>query len=274
MTESDFDENDFNEEKLVSPTLIGIAENKPLISFNFQNINDRDARIKFFPKQHIYTIDNVPVQSASTVISKFFPEFDPFTAASNLKPSNPLYGLKVEDIVNIWDKKGKEAAKLGTLLHELIENFYLNKEYVRTKEVLLFENFILNNTSIRPFRTEWRIFDEQYGIAGTIDLISKKDNLYEMYDWKRSSKIVNPHIGEPITNNPWQRGIGKLSNIDDTSYNRYCLQQSLYKYILEKNYGIKISKMYLVVLHSDYNKYYQVDVQYFKDEIKYILGSL
>jgi D-hexose-6-phosphate mutarotase len=95
-----------------------------------------------------------------------------------------------------------------------------------------------------------------------------------MYDWKRSKKVISEYNGEPITNNPWQKGIGKLSDIDDTQYNHYCLQQSLYKYILEKNYEIKISNMFLVVIHPDYDKYYKVEVPYLKSKIEYILKSL
>ena len=138
----------------------------------------------------------------------------------------------------------------------------------------MFESFVKENNSIDPYRTEWRIFDEHHHIAGTIDLISKTGNSYEMYDWKRSKKVVNSFNGEPIKNNQWQNGVGQLSDIDDTSYNRYCLQQSLYKYILEKNYGLKVSKMYLIVLYPEYDKYYKVEVPYLKDKAEYILRTL
>ena len=77
-----------------------------------------------------------------------------------------------------------------------------------------------------------------------------------------------------IREGKWQKGLGQLSEIEDTSYNRYCLQQSLYKYILEKNYDLKISNMYLIVLHPDYDTYYKVKVPYLKSEIEYILKSM
>ena len=96
-----------------------------------------------------------------------------------------------------------------------------------------------------------------------------------MYDWKRSKKVVDPASGKPIDTDKWgKRGIGKLANIDDTSYNHYCLQQSLYRYILEKNYGLKISKTFLVVIHPYYDKYFKVEVPYQKDKVEYILRTL
>ncbi|MEA5259331.1 hypothetical protein VB264_16150 [Arcicella aquatica] len=272
--ERDFDEQELKEEKLVKPTFIGEVNNKKSIGFNDENAHPRDLRIKFYPEPHVYTIDNAPAPSASTIIGKFFPEFDGYSAASRLNPNNELYGKDVEEIVGIWNKRGIEAATKGTYLHEQIENFYLEQEYEKTEEFHLFESFVKENNHIKPYRTEWRIFDEHHHIAGTIDLISRNGNGYEMYDWKRSKKVINSFNGEPIKNNQWQKGVGQLADIDDTSYNRYCLQQSLYKYILEKNYGLKVSNMYLIVLYPDYDRYYKVEVPYMKDKAEYILRTL
>ena len=96
-----------------------------------------------------------------------------------------------------------------------------------------------------------------------------------MYDWKRSKKIIDVFSGNPIVTDTWGNvGVGQLSTIQDTSYNRYCLQQSLYKYILEKNYGLTVSKMFLIVLYPDYDRYYKVEVPYMKDKAEYILKTL
>jgi hypothetical protein len=48
----------------------------------------------------------------------------------------------------------------------------------------------------------------------------------------------------------------------------------MYKFILEKNYGISIKAMYIVVLHPDYDNFYKFPIPYFKKEIEYILNSL
>jgi len=269
--ERDFDEQEIKEEQLVKPTLIGEVDDKKSIAFNLKNKHPRDSRIKFYPEPHIYTIDNTPAPSASTIIAKFFPEFDSVYWANRKAPE---LGMSPIEVALMWKNKGEAAAKDGTFLHEQIENFYLEQAYERTEEFHLFENFVSEHNHIKPFRTEWRIFDEQHHIAGTIDLISENGNGYEMYDWKRSKKVVSSFNGEPIKNNQWQSGVGQLADIDDTSYNRYCLQQSLYKYILEKNYGLKVSKMYLIVLYPEYDKYYKVEVPYLKDKAEYILRTL
>lgn len=234
--ERDFNEQEQKEEKLVNPTLIGVVDEKPSIGFNLINSHPRDKRIEFYPEPHIYTIDKTPAPSASTVISKFFPEFDSYGKASSLSPSNPLYGLPVEEIVQTWNSRGMEAANKGTFLHEQIEKYYLGEHYEKTEEFHLFEQFVSDHKNIKPHRSEWRIFDEEHHIAGTIDLISKNGVGFDIYDWKRSKKVVDTYNGEPITKDTWGNvGVGQLKDIDDTSYNRYCLQQSLYRYILEKN---------------------------------------
>ncbi len=195
--------------------------------------------------------------------------------ASRLSPSNPLFGLPVHEIVKFWDDRGKEAAQKGTFLHEQIEKYYLGETPVKTDEFHLFEQFVSEHRNIKPYSSEWRVFDEEFHIAGTIDLIAKNEHGYDIFDWKRSKKVIYTFTGKPITDDGWGNvGIGSLKDINDTSYNQYCLQQSLYRYILEKNYNLTISNMYLVILYPDYNQYYKVPVPYLKDKVVYILKTL
>ena len=92
-----------------------------------------------------------------------------------------------------------------------------------------------------------------------------------MLDWKRSKKLI-------IDGRPRVFGYGyalsELNTLDNSSYNRYCLQQNIYKHILETEYSMKISSMKLVVLHENYSAYNVVDVPTMKKEINIILNSL
>ncbi len=267
-------EQEKEEETFVKRTFIGVVDTGRPSGFNSDNAHKRDKRVRFYPECHEYFVDNVPVPSVSMIISKFFTEFDAYSAALNLSPFHELFGMEPEKIVQIWKERGQQAANDGTFLHEQIEKFYLGEEYSETEEILLFKKFYEDNPNLIPYRSEWRIFDERYHIAGTIDLIVKNGIGYEIYDWKRSKKVINED-GLPIVSNPFGRnGIGILNHISDTSYNRYCLQQSLYKYILENDYNIRISNMYLVVLLKDYTTYYKVGVPYMEDEINSILRAI
>lgn len=268
-------EHEIQEEKLVKSTPIGKPDRTPATSFNLTNTHPRDNRIEFYPEEHVYLIDNTVAPSASALVSKFFPAFDAYGRASNLSRNNLLYGMPVDEIVKTWKSRGEEAAKKGTYLHQQIEKYFLGETYKETEEFKLFKQFIADHPEINPYRSEWRVFDEEFHVAGTIDLISWNGNELEIFDWKRSNKIIDQLTRKPIIFDQWGNyGVGQLEDLDDTRYNRYCLQQSLYKYILEKNYGISISRMYLVILHPDYFKYYKIEVPYMEDEINYILNSL
>ena len=102
-----------------------------------------------------------------------------------------------------------------------------------------------------------------------MDLICEcADGTYEIYDWKRSNKI------DPTERNPWANGINGLEHLTDTSYVHYCLQQNLYRYILQKNYGIRISRMNLVVLHPELPTYRVVPVPVMEREVAMIISKI
>ena len=94
---------------------------------------------------------------------------------------------------------------------------------------------------------------------------------YIIYDWKRSEKIIEN--GMPVKINKYgEKGNHPLEHLDNTPYYHYALQLSLYKYILEKNYGIKISDLRLGIFHPTYNKPYVLRMPYLEKEINDIFS--
>ena len=254
-------------------------ENENNILYNKTNAFEQDRHIKFDAVQHIYTIDGIQYRSVSSVISDLFPEFDT-EKWSTIKAYER--GVLPQQVAEEWDSKGRQSREVGTFMHQQIENYYLNKpisyEYHYTYdgnyvhedtmididlELVLFEQF-RDKVPVNPFRSEWRIFDRSLKLAGTIDLITKnEDGSYNIYDWKRSSRLNNE--------NHYQRGLGKLVHLEDTPRNHYYLQQNLYRYILEHQYGLKIKEMKLVGLY-DYLDL--IDVPKMDNEISEIIKML
>lgn len=238
---------------------------------------DRDNNIQFLPQGHIYIYNGrerfTPV---SSVISCFFKPFDSFSQSAYDKAikRNIPHGQLLEE----WDEKGACSREVGTFMHQQIENYYNGNEYqteYRFKydgkyiqsdkkidlknEYNQFINFVKDH-NFEPFRTEWTIYDERLKIAGTIDMIHKNGDVFDIYDWKRSQKVVDDN-GDPIIRNDYGKvGLEELGHIDDTSYWHYCIQQNIYRYILEKNYNVKVGKMYLVVFRDNANKYIKLTV--------------
>lgn len=254
-------------------------ENDNNILYNKSNAFEQDCHITFDATQHIYTIDGIQYRSVSSVISDLFPEFDTEKWAE-IKACER--GVPTQKVIEEWDSKGRQSREVGTFMHQQIENYFLEKpinyEYHYTYdgiyvqedtvidiyyEIELFEEF-REDVPVIPFRSEWRIFDRSLKLAGTIDLISKnEDGSYNIYDWKRSSRLNNE--------NRYQRGLGKLAHLEDTPRNHYYLQQNLYRYILEHQYGLNIREMKLVGLYGPLDV---IDVPKMDNELSIIIQML
>jgi DNA helicase-2/ATP-dependent DNA helicase PcrA len=247
----------------------------------------QDKLISFEDSSHTYNVIGVgEMRPVSSVIALFFEPFNAEEVSIRKCQGDLTAAAKLREE---WDAKGSFASQAGTFLHKQIENYlnnklepqtfkcdveyngkylHLNKRIDISKEWAYFKAFDMA-TTYQPFRTEWCVFDKEARMAGTVDLIcARPDGTYELYDWKRSNK-VNPNEA-----NQWSKGINGLEHLSDTSYSHYCLQQNLYRYMLEKNYGIKISRMNLVVLHPDYMSYNVVPVPIMDHEVRIVISYL
>ncbi len=269
-----------NAQKLVKP-----VEIKQESYSNIDGSNtyfERDASLVFEPLEHIYRYGDRLLTPVSTFVAMFFKEFDSLSLSSN-KTNNIQEQVK---LIESWESNGAMAREVGTQLHLAIEKYFKNEKmpdsyhftfsgrYVNidekvsiATELKYFRNFIADNKSLVPFRTEWRICDLQYGIAGTIDFICRNGSSFDIYDWKRSKK-TSPD--EKI----YRYGRNGLSSVPDISYWHYALQQNLYRYILEKNYGLKVNKMHLVILHPEFSNYRIYEIPKMDSEINNMFNYL
>jgi len=60
--------------------------------------------------------------------------------------------------------------------------------------------------------------------------------------------------------------------LPDTAFYHYCIQQNLYRYMLESHYGIKIKAMNLVVLCPEYPTYFVAEVPKMDEVIEQVVG--
>lgn len=257
--------------------------------FNPRNLNgsdiefEQDLRIKFDEEFHRYFLDNDEMTPVSCVISKFFKEFDAMFWSMK-KCNNDEF--KAEQLREKWEANASLKSQAGTFMHKQIENYlngidpefdcqvcfdgkfiHANETVDISREWKYFKDWE-NNTQFTPFRTEWRVYDLDSHMAGTIDLVCAcDDGSYEIYDWKRSNKI------NPDEFNRWSSGLNGLEHLTDTSYIHYCLQQNLYRYMLEKNYSLKIKHMNLVVLHPELSGYRVVPIPRMDKEVSIIVNS-
>jgi len=184
------------------------------------------------------------------------------------KEGHKYWGLNAEQIKTQWNTNKDSVAGAGTDLHYDIECFlndnrlqldYTNKELYeiymsnnkekhefKPLEWQYFINFVRDNPELKPYRTEWLIYDDDVKISGSIDMIYENpDGTLSIYDWKRCKNITR------INNfNKFALPVA-ICHLPDSNFWHYALQLNTYKVILEKKYNKKIKNMFLVRLHPD-----------------------
>ena len=232
-----------------------------------------DNNISLDRDNHIYQLKTNPklnFTSVTTFISNFFEPFDAEKIAEILtKSKNPkFYIYTKQELMDKW----KKASDDGTIIHEELEKFIKSrtqpKEYKAKKGIRWLEEYLSNENiefSKDNIFSEVIIYSEKLKISGTIDvLIKNKEDEYIILDWKTS---------ETIHNKGGKRGIKKATQ--DKTYSKkniYELQLSLYRYILEKYYGITVNAQYLIHLQEERAE--KIDTLYYKDKIKEMLETI
>lgn len=249
----------------------GVIQRTKKLSFS-----DWNTSLGFDEEAHIYAKDetgNATYISVTTLIERFFP----FDLKRYIERKAQEEDRTEEDVFDEYVLMRDEAAAKGTELHEQIENFLKGSEYdYESIEFNLFLEFYKNELETSDlifYDAEKMIFSDKYNVAGTIDCLFKKLNKEEfvILDWKRSKKLT-------IDGLPKKFGFGyalsEINHLDNSSYYRYCLQQNIYKLIAENEYSMKVSSMWLIVLHEVFPTYYKIKVPDLTREAKIILNSL
>ena len=190
------------------------------------------------------------------------------TSGDKWKEGHKYWGMTPEEIKTQWNTNKDTVAGAGTDMHYEIECFmndrrfqfeYTNKElyeiYITDKKNTLslrplewqyFIQFIKDYPDLKPYRTEWTIYEEDLKIAGSIDMVYQNpDGTLSIYDWKRAKNITRINSFNKFSLHPL------ICHLPDTNYWHYALQLNIYKYILESKYDKKIKDLYLVRLHPD-----------------------
>lgn len=252
---------------------------QPWQELSFKNKHPRDDCIVFDEPTHVYTVNGSSkgVVSCTKFLHEFFPHFDADKTikkmmASPKWPMNKLYGMTAAQIKKMWADSGTEASEHGTALHLAIEQYLhghpelINPDVKATPEWDYFMNFWKDASGdLVPYRSEWEVWSEEYKLAGSIDMIfyRKSDDSYVIYDWKRSKEIK--------TSNAFEKGYGPCAHLDACNYWQYTLQLNVYRWFLETYYGLRISDMYLVIMHPNNTNFKRYRLNRLEEEVEGML---
>ena len=267
----------------------------PVLQYKFAH--PRDTFIKFYNRGHKYEIScdpNSKYTSVTTWNHKHFPKFDADAVIENIfkskswGPEHKYWGMTAQEIKNSWKSNGDAVSGAGTNLHERIENFMNDKRFTfqysqkelyeiyytdnkgkvdpeRQVEWDYFIRFVKDHPELKPYRTEWMIFDEDLKLAGSIDMVYENpDGTLSIYDWKRSKEITKVNNWNKFAINPL------ICHMPGSNFWHYALQLNTYKAILERKYNKIVTKLCLVRLHPDNEEetYELLDVPILTKEIQ------
>ena len=252
---------------------------KPVLHnvLSFKNLHPRDKNIQFFEEGHKYIIltePDIKYTSVTTWNHSHFPHFDADEIIKNMmkgrgwKEGHKYWGLNPEQIKAQWNANKDAVSGAGTDMHFEIECFnndprfrfgYSNKELYeiymadnkedhksKSLEWQYYINFIRDHPDLKPYRTEWLVYNEDVKISGSIDMVYENpDGTLSIYDWKRSKLITR------INNFNKFALSATVCHLPDSNFWHYALQLNTYKAILEAKYDKTIKDLFLVRLHPD-----------------------
>jgi ATP-dependent exoDNAse (exonuclease V) beta subunit len=268
-----------------------------------KNPHHRDSNIKFYEDGHKYTILSDPESkytSVTTWVHSHFPKFDSDLIIKNMmkgkgwKEGHKYWGMSVEEIKAQWNSNKDNVAGAGTNLHYDIECFMNDKRFLfrythkelyeiynsdnneekknsKPKEWKYFINFVKDTPNLKPYRTEWTVYDEDLKLAGSIDMVyENEDGTISIYDWKRCKEITR-------INNFNKYALKECINyMPDSNFWHYCVQLNTYKEIIERKYNKIVKELYLVRLHpdADENNYELIKLPIITKEMNSLFDSI
>ena len=271
-------------------------------NLNEQNCIARDKMIRLEEEAHIYYVGKQAMSVSVTRLIDFFTGgFDPevvvnrmfrYTNSSTnwkLNSKNSSYaGMTKSEVLDKWDY----AATYGTTLHGYIEKYLLDypkfahetgrsvrfvrlthpdgvggdqvaPEYLKPLRQFLNWEISFNVKGWRPFYSERIVFitgEYSFSLAGSVDALYVREDEngkkeYCIIDWKTSKGELDKK-NAPKGNYPFQDNkINKLF--------KYKVQLNIYKYLLQKFYGMdNIVKGIVLQLSPTNDQYIAYDVEF------------
>jgi len=246
--------------------------NKFFTSFN---------NVTFHDEPHKYYVDGKELISVTTIIHRYQEDFQE-DYWSKYKAEE--YTLTQREVLRAWEFINKKGTMKGSAIHDYAESLFLNKVFPYPKELIydefgfdpvkkeyeitqkLVEKFYDDTQGkLIPIRTEMIVYDKESLIGGMLDMLfyNVKKKEFQIWDNKTNKKFTEKLIDENgiktknknTVDGRTDRLSGILSGFYDNDMEMYSLQLAMYKYIIEKNTGIKLGDSYIVWFSHNNDSY-------------------
>lgn len=216
------------------------------------------SQIVFSKDDHTYHLNGRRLNNVSALIKSVTPPFDAPAVATRVAAKR---GTTPAEILAEWDQKRQAGLDLGNAVHEYIQQALASGQAADDPFLALnhrppqCDQFDRLWAKLEPhnqvIKIEWIIGDAELGLAGTADclLLNHKTGQFHLFDWKTNSKFR--------LDNPWQNLLPPFDDLNDCDWNKYSLQISLYRLIIERNLGLPMGHSYICHLRPDDHELHQ-----------------
>ena len=206
-------------------------------------IEDFFKEIKFDEASHSYTVKGKNLKPVSYVLKDFQEPFDEQKMAFLVAKKK---GISIQEVLDDWHKKRDDSCALGTKVHLFAENYIKTREGEPTNGQEKAMKTYLDKIPyyVVPLCTELQMYSEKWNIAGTADLMfydTKNDKIL-IRDWKSNKDLFKNYKGKRL--------LAPFDDLEDSPFNKYQLQLSLYQILFEQT-GFKIENRALIWVKED-----------------------
>jgi hypothetical protein len=223
--------------------------------------------LEFDEPTHVYKLGNRTVNSVSSVLKNYVPEFPAVIVAKAIgRRDNRDY----KEILAEWEHKRDFASNYGNMVHYGIENEialkYLPEKEVKdltineeifgdkleeikekakdrvAKLLAYVDSLVADGHQI--IDTEVKMVDKVLGVAGTLDLLTLKDNKLYIIDWKSNDKDITSDSYNNYLKAPF-------NTLPSTTLNKYAIQLSLYQKLLSRVVPIEVADRIVVHIREE-----------------------
>ena len=176
-----------------------------------------------------------------------------------------------------WKRKNEESKATGIAVHEMIRNelatdiFAARRDFGLEGDVQSNDVFLMSEGGLFPEQRMEIPLDEEFQLVGIADLISIKDGIVTIIDWKTDEDGIKFKSYYDVAKKHGKKLKYPLSKLDDINGVHYQLQLSIYMYmILKIRPDLKPGKLKIVWLKDKkVRKVYEVE--YLEKEVEQLL---
>jgi len=192
-------------------------------------------RIEFHPEPHHYILNGEKLDSVTSRIHRWFPQFDAEAVAQRKAERE---GLHAATLLQLWERKRDQAATFGTKIHAMAERIIqagvdhaADDMAENDRERRYLDAIKAAMERVRPaydfVETEKIVFSPELKVAGTIDILlrSKRTGEWVVGDWKTNKEIRFQGYREEM-------GLGPCLALPNCNFAHYSLQTSAYGELL------------------------------------------